>query len=376
MPPASSLHPRRPAADLLPVDDTARRDRARARPPTPPARSPTRRRRLPPAARVDRRPPRRDAGRVLIDERLAAGARLPGRGTSSPATAAARSSRRRPTTARSRSCAAPAPTSGAVPLDADGIDVDRAGRAARRRPAAPPRLRRSRPIQNPSGACASLARRAARWSSSPAGTTCFLVEDDPYGLLRFEGDSDADAARARRRRAGRSTAPRSRRRSRPGVRTGVPGPARARSCGRSAVLSENTHIGPNTLAEAIVCGVLRRRPVRAQRRAGDRRAARAPRRDGGGARASTSPRDRAGRRRAGGYFFWVDLPDGIDTTDALAAAAEQGVPYVQGGRLLRRRGRPQLAAAGLQRRAPPTRSARASPGSARCSRPGATAVTA
>jgi 2-aminoadipate transaminase len=32
----------------------------------------------------------------------------------------------------------------------------------------------------------------------------------------------------------------------------------------------------------------------------------------------------------GGYFFWVGLPDGIDTTDALPLAVEQGVPYVRG----------------------------------------------
>ena len=33
----------------------------------------------------------------------------------------------------------------------------------------------------------------------------------------------------------------------------------------------------------------------------------------------------------GGYFYWVDLPDSLDTAALLAEAARRGVPYVSGG---------------------------------------------
>ena len=32
----------------------------------------------------------------------------------------------------------------------------------------------------------------------------------------------------------------------------------------------------------------------------------------------------------GGYFYWVDLPESLDTGALLAAATERGVPYVKG----------------------------------------------
>ena len=155
-----------------------------------------------------------------------------------------------------------------------------------------------------------------------------LVEDDPYGLLRFEGDPvptlhelDGGEHVIYCSSFTKTVAP--------GVRTGylvLP----ERLVKPLAVLSENTYIGPNTLAEAVVCGILRRGPVRAQRRPRDRGPARPSRRDGGGADASTSPRARAGRRRAAATSSGSTLPDGIDTSEALAAAVEQGVPYVRG----------------------------------------------
>ena len=32
----------------------------------------------------------------------------------------------------------------------------------------------------------------------------------------------------------------------------------------------------------------------------------------------------------GGYFYWVDMPDEIDTAALLPQAADRGVPYVSG----------------------------------------------
>jgi DNA-binding transcriptional MocR family regulator len=212
-----------------------------------------------------------------------------------------------------------------VPLAADGIDVDRL--AEMLAGGLRPHLVYVIPTyQNPSGACASLARRRALLDLAREHDL-LLVEDDPYGLLRFEGDRvptlhelDGGERVIYCSSFTKTIAP--------GVRTGylvVPEPLVA----PLAVLSENTHIGPNTLAEAVVwayCDAGRFEPNVARATAGLR-----ARRDAmEAALREHFPAGSQWTTPKGGYFFWVDLPDGIDTSDALAAAAEQGVPYVKG----------------------------------------------
>ena len=180
--------------------------------------------------------------------------------------------------------------------------------------------------QNPSGTCASLARRRALLELVHEHDL-LLVEDDPYGLLRFEGDRlptlhelDGGERVVYCSSFTKTIAP--------GVRTGylVVPEALVRPL---AVMSENTYIGPNTLAEAVVwayCDAGRFEPNVARATEGLRL-----RRDAMGA--ALREHFPAGARWAtpqGGYFFWVDLADGTDTSDALAAAAEQGVAYVRG----------------------------------------------
>ena len=287
-----------------------------------------------------------DAGRVLMHERLAAGARLP-----------------RPALLRRgrRSAVVEAPTYDrtlmilrragadirAVPLDADGIDVDAPGRAARARDCGRGSSTSSRPTRTPPARAPRLERRQALLELARE-YDLLLVEDDPYGLLRFEGDAAADAARARRWRRRDLLARRSRRRSR-------------RACAPATlVLPERAARQPLALIRRTPTSARTRWPRRSSRRtatpAGSsptsrvRRRACAP----GATRWSRRSREHfpAGSRWTtprGGYFFWVDLPDGIDTSEALATAVEQGVPYVTRCRLLRRGRRSQLAAAGLQR---------------------------
>jgi 2-aminoadipate transaminase len=213
----------------------------------------------------------------------------------------------------------------AVPLEGDGIDVDRLAEllAGGLRP----HLVYVIPTyQNPSGACASLARRRALLELAHR-YDLILVEDDPYGLLRFEGDAiptlhelDGGERVIYCSSFTKTIAP--------GVRTGylVVPEALVKPL---AVLSENTHIGPNTLAEAIVwayCDAGRFEPNVERATAGLR-----ARRDAmQTALTEHFPEGSRWTTPRGGYFFWVDLPDGIDTTDALAAAIEQGVPYVKG----------------------------------------------
>ena len=153
-----------------------------------------------------------------------------------------------------------------------------------------------------------------------------VIEDDPYGLLRFEGEPlptlhelDGGENVIHSSSFTKTIAP--------GVRTGylllpehLVDPLR--------LLSTNTTIAPNTLAGAVVaayCEAGRFEPnvarvieeLRARRDAMEEAL-----RDGfpTGARWTTP---------AGGYFFWVELP-GIDTVAALPAAAERGVAYVRG----------------------------------------------
>jgi 2-aminoadipate transaminase len=212
-----------------------------------------------------------------------------------------------------------------VPVGGDGLDVDRLaellGSGLR------PHLIYVIPTyQNPSGACATLERRKALLELAHRYELT-VVEDDPYGLLRFEGDPiptlhelDGGERVIYCSSFTKTIAP--------GVRTGyvVVPEALAKPLG---ALSENTYIGPNTLAEAVVwayCDAGRFEPNVARATAGLR-----SRRDAmETALQAHFPEGSRWTTPKGGYFFWVDLPDGIDTTEALAAAAEQGVPYVRG----------------------------------------------
>ena len=56
----------------------------------------------------------------------------------------------------------------------------------------------------------------------------------------------------------------------------------------------------------------------------------------------------------GGYFLWIDLGAGADTTALAARAAEAGVPFVKGADFYRRRRRHDVPAPGLLRGAGPS----------------------
>ncbi|GAA1654999.1 PLP-dependent aminotransferase family protein [Kribbella alba] len=73
-----------------------------------------------------------------------------------------------------------------VPVDVDGLDVDELERLVEATGRLPKAIYTIPTFQNPSGATLSLARRhrllelARSWGS-------MVIDDDPYGLLRFEG---------------------------------------------------------------------------------------------------------------------------------------------------------------------------------------------
>ena len=213
-----------------------------------------------------------------------------------------------------------------VPLDPDGVDVDRLAEllAGGLRP----RLVYVIPTyQNPSGACASLERRKALVELAREHDLV-LVEDDPYGLLRFEGERAADAARARRRRArhlllvvhedGRAGRP-----HRLPVAARAAGEAAGGAVREHPDRPEHGRRGGRSGPTAPPAASSRTSPARP--RACAHAATRWRRRFG-----RTSRRAPAGRRRAAATSSGSTLPDGVDTTDALPAAVEQGVAYVKG----------------------------------------------
>ena len=99
-----------------------------------------------------------------------------------------------------------------MPMDDDGLDPDGIELPASFLYTIPT-------FQNPSGRTLSLERRhaARRARQRRQGA---VLEDDPYSLVRYEGERAAQHLRARRRRGRRSTRSRSRRSSRPGLRVG------------------------------------------------------------------------------------------------------------------------------------------------------------
>jgi len=214
---------------------------------------------------------------------------------------------------------------GQVPLTPDGIDVEALERVLASSPT-PSLLYLIPTFQNPAGV--SLPEGARRRVVELCRDRSVLVmEDDPYGLLRFEGES---APTLHELDGGDNVIYSSSftKTVAPGVRTGylvlpelLTGPL--------ARLSENTYIGPNTFAEAALAAycraghfepnVERATAILKERRDAMEAALRAHFPDGA---RWTTPQ--------GGYFYWVDLPESLDTAALLSEATDAGVPYVKG----------------------------------------------
>ena len=203
----------------------------------------------------------------------------------------------------------------AIPLEADGIDVEALAQALEG--GARPKLAHIIPnFQNPAGCTLSLEKRKRLLEL--AGEYDFLIfEDDPYVELRFAGEQLPTMLVARRRsRAGWSTPRRS-------PRPSVPGSAWAtwwasqELIGGIRKLATETYISPSMVSQAIVAEFCESGAI--ERSIETVKAALRERRD---ATCCRAPREIPEARFVvpeGGYFLWVDLPEGADVAGLAAA---------------------------------------------------------
>jgi 2-aminoadipate transaminase len=181
-------------------------------------------------------------------------------------------------------------------------------------------------FQNPSGRTLSAERRG-RIAEIAGAYRLPVLEDDPYGLVRYEGQPERalhelmDADLVTYTSSFSKTVA-------PGLRTGyfvLPG-GEAAAFEKRAV---STYISPPFLTQATIAEFLARgrfEPNLELVRAELRR-----RRDAMlGALERGLPTGASWSRPQGGYFIWLDLPTGTSASELAARAAESGVAIVRG----------------------------------------------
>ena len=181
-------------------------------------------------------------------------------------------------------------------------------------------------FQNPSGRTLPAERRR-RLLGLAREYSLTILEDDPYGLVRFEGQAvptlfELDGGERVLRSSSFSKV------IAPGIRVGyfvlTPDVASAFES-----VATNVYLSPSFLSQGTVFEFLRRGSLgpnleRVNALLGERRDAMltALERDVGDAARWSRPE--------GGYFLWLDLPDGVDAADLLARAEASGVTFVKG----------------------------------------------
>ncbi|MBW8741455.1 MAG: PLP-dependent aminotransferase family protein [Acidobacteria bacterium] len=212
-----------------------------------------------------------------------------------------------------------------LPMDDEGLDPDGLA-AALSTGDAPAFLYTIPTFQNPSGRTLSIERRR-RVVELVREHELLVLEDDPYGLVRFEGDAPPSLFELE---GGTHVAYSSSfsKTIAPGLRVGyfVLSPDLERELEAAAV---STYITPVLLGQATVHEFLRRgnferNLARVQDLLRARRDAMLDALDGelGGLAEWSRPQ--------GGYFLWLDLPDDVVASELLARAEGAGVTFVDG----------------------------------------------
>ena len=210
-----------------------------------------------------------------------------------------------------------------VELEPDGIDTAALERVLAT--GAQPKLAHIIPnFQNPAGYTLSAAKREQLVGlARTRGFTIF--EDDPYVTLRFEGEplptmlSTAPDVVVYASSFSKTVCP--------GIRVGyLVGPAEL--IARVAKIATTTYISPNMVAQGIVNQFCRSGAV--DRSIATVRAALRERAQTLCEELSAQLPDARFVPPQGGYFLWVDLPDGTDVAALFDAAAARGVVFVKG----------------------------------------------
>ncbi len=212
----------------------------------------------------------------------------------------------------------------AIPLEEDGIDVDALEIALEQ--GARPKLAHIIPnFQNPAGCTLSLEKRRKLLAlAAEHGFTVF--EDDPYVELRFEGESLPtmlsmdEADRVVYASSFSKTVC-------PGIRVGyLVGPSELIAGIRK--IGTNTYISPNMVAQSIVAEFCDSGAI--ERSIETVKGALRERRDATAEALERHIPDATFVKPQGGYFLWVDLPEGSDVAALAAGAEDRGVVFVNG----------------------------------------------
>jgi len=213
----------------------------------------------------------------------------------------------------------------ALEMDEEGLLPDALAAELRRRSDRPSFLYSIPTFQNPSGRTLSPERRA-RLVEVVREHGLAVLEDDPYGLVRFEGDAPASLLELEGGELVTYTSSFSKTVA-PGVRTGyfVLPESDAAAFEERAV---STYISPPFLPQAIVAEFVAqgRFEPNLEHVCGELRA----RRDAMlGALQAHAPQGSTWSTPEGGYFVWFEHP-GANTADLATAAEREGVSFVAG----------------------------------------------
>jgi DNA-binding transcriptional MocR family regulator len=214
----------------------------------------------------------------------------------------------------------------ALQMDAEGLDPDALEAELRRTPEPPSFLYTIPTFQNPSGRTLSTERRR-RVAAIVSAYGLPVLEDDPYGLVRYEGESPPALHALEGGELVTYTSSFSKTVA-PGLRTGyfVLPESDARGFEERAV---STYIAPPFITQATIAEFVER--GRFEPNLEHVRAGLELRRDAMlEALERTLPESATWSRPEGGYFLWLDLGVGANTSDLAARAESEGVGIVRG----------------------------------------------
>jgi 2-aminoadipate transaminase len=211
-----------------------------------------------------------------------------------------------------------------IPVQPDGIDVD--ALALELEGGKRPVLAHIIPnFHNPAGVTLSLDKRR-RLLELAEHYDFTIFEDDPYGELRFEGESlptmlelDTSGRVVYASSFSKTICP--------GIRVGyLVGPREV--IGEIERTATNTYISPSMVSQSIVAEFCTSGAI--DRSIAAVKAALHERRDALCSALSDQLPDASFTSPEGGYFLWVELPEGADVDALSAAAKDRGVIFVKG----------------------------------------------